>query len=73
MVVQSCLPPNKLVVLEKLIDLLPHALEIISSFFSITVQEMIDCPYETRSDSYYFVEDKLIMHNKADYAYNGGT
>lgn len=34
---------------------------------------MIDCPYETRSDSFYFVEDKLIMHNKADYAYNGGT
>ena len=38
-----------------------------------TVQEMVDCPYDTRSDSFYFVEDKLIMHNKADYAYNGGT
>ncbi|XP_060580916.1 protein unc-119 homolog B-like [Ruditapes philippinarum] len=37
------------------------------------IREMIECPYETRSDSYYFVEDKLIMHNKADYAYNGGT
>lgn len=37
------------------------------------IQEMIDCPYETRSDSFYFVEDRLIMHNKADYAYNGGT
>ncbi|XP_064612755.1 protein unc-119 homolog B-like isoform X2 [Liolophura sinensis] len=36
-------------------------------------QEMIDHPYETRSDSFYFVEDQLIMHNKADYAYNGGT
>ncbi|XP_063709600.1 protein unc-119 homolog [Culicoides brevitarsis] len=35
------------------------------------VQEMIDCPYETRSDSFYFVDNKLIMHNKADYAYNG--
>ena len=33
---------------------------------------MIDNPYETRSDSFYFVDDKLIMHNKADYAYNGG-
>ena len=31
---------------------------------------MIAEPYETRSDSFYFVEDKLIMHNKADYAYN---
>lgn len=37
------------------------------------IREMIDCPYDTRSDSFYFVEDKLIMHNKADYAYNGGT
>ncbi|KAK6190848.1 hypothetical protein SNE40_002625 [Patella caerulea] len=37
------------------------------------IKDMIDHPYETRSDSFYFVEDKLIMHNKADYAYNGGT
>lgn len=35
-------------------------------------QQMTACPYETRSDSFYFVEDKLIMHNKADYAYTGG-
>lgn len=35
-------------------------------------QEMINCPFETRSDSFYFVDDRLIMHNKADYAYNGG-
>ena len=34
---------------------------------------MIDHPYDTRSDSFYFVEDELIMHNKADYAYNGGS
>jgi hypothetical protein len=37
------------------------------------IEEMIDNPYETRSDSFYFVDDKLIMHNKADYAYNGGV
>ncbi|VDM38823.1 unnamed protein product [Toxocara canis] len=37
------------------------------------INEMISCPYETRSDSFYFVEDRLIMHNKADYAYNGGV
>ncbi|XP_064650491.1 protein unc-119 homolog B-like [Lineus longissimus] len=37
------------------------------------IQDMIDHPYETRSDSFYFVDDRLIMHNKADYAYNGGT
>ncbi|KAK0416371.1 hypothetical protein QR680_012445 [Steinernema hermaphroditum] len=36
------------------------------------VNQMIDGPFETRSDSFYFVDDKLIMHNKADYAYNGG-
>ncbi|KAM6965261.1 protein unc-119 homolog B [Aplochiton taeniatus] len=33
---------------------------------------MVENPYETRSDSFYFVDHKLIMHNKADYAYNGG-
>ena len=33
------------------------------------VQKMIDAPFETRSDSFYFVEDRLIMHNKAEYAY----
>lgn len=36
------------------------------------VNEMIAHPFETRSDSFYFVDDRLIMHNKADYAYNGG-
>ncbi|CAG2162092.1 unnamed protein product [Oppiella nova] len=35
-------------------------------------EEMIANPFETRSDSYYFVDNRLIMHNKADYAYNGG-
>ena len=33
---------------------------------------MIDNPFETRSDSFYFVDDHLIMHNKADYSYHGG-
>jgi len=28
---------------------------------------MIENPYETKSDSFYFVNDKLIMHNKASY------
>lgn len=28
---------------------------------------MIDSPYETQSDSFYFVNGKLIMHNKASY------
>lgn len=30
---------------------------------------MIDAPYATKSDSFYFVDDKLIMHNKAEYSY----
>lgn len=36
------------------------------------VNEMIVNPFETRSDSFYFVDNCLVMHNKADYAYNGG-
>jgi hypothetical protein len=32
-------------------------------------QEMIANPWETKSDSFYFVEDQLIMHNKAEYSY----
>jgi hypothetical protein len=31
---------------------------------------MIANPYETKSDSFYFVNDELIMHNKAEYAYS---
>ena len=34
------------------------------------VKEMVESPYETRSDSFYFADDVLIMHNKAEYAYN---
>lgn len=40
-------------------------------YFVFTVQEMVDHPFETKSDSFYFVDGKLIMHNKADYAYDG--
>lgn len=35
--------------------------------------ELIKHPYETKSDSFYFVENKLIMHNKADYSYNAAA
>ncbi|CAD7929183.1 unnamed protein product [Amoebophrya sp. A25] len=27
-------------------------------------------PWETTSDSFYFVDDELIMHNKAEYSYS---
>mmetsp|Transcript_13897 Transcript_13897/g.18999 ORF Transcript_13897/g.18999 Transcript_13897/m.18999 type:complete len:256 (-) Transcript_13897:346-1113(-) len=33
------------------------------------INEMIENPYETKSDSFYFVNGKLIMHNKASYKY----
>lgn len=31
---------------------------------------MIENPWETRSDSFYFVADELVMHNKAEYNYS---
>ncbi|TPX62151.1 hypothetical protein PhCBS80983_g00741 [Powellomyces hirtus] len=34
------------------------------------IQEMIDSPDQTMSDSFYFVDDELIMHNKASYRYS---
>ena len=33
------------------------------------VDDMVAHPYETSSDSFYFVGEKLIMHNKAFYKY----
>mmetsp|Transcript_40595 Transcript_40595/g.61335 ORF Transcript_40595/g.61335 Transcript_40595/m.61335 type:complete len:184 (+) Transcript_40595:67-618(+) len=33
---------------------------------------IINCPWETRSDSFYFVNDQLVMHNKAEYNYSEG-
>ena len=35
-----------------------------------TKEEMINAPWETKSDSFYFVEGRLIMHNKAEYNYS---
>ena len=39
------------------------------SLFIILEVELVSHPYETKSDSFYFVEGTLVMHNKADYAY----
>ena len=36
-----------------------------------TIKQMVEEPFSTRSDSFYFVDDELVMHNKADYSYNG--
>jgi hypothetical protein len=32
-------------------------------------EELINNPWETRSDSFYFVDGRLVMHNKAEYNY----
>ena len=32
-------------------------------------EEIITNPWETKSDSFYFVEGKLVMHHKAEYNY----
>ena len=32
-------------------------------------QDILNSPFESRSDSFYFVDGKLIMHTKAEYAY----
>ena len=39
------------------------------------VEDMINNPWETQSDSFYFVTDaggneEMVMHNKAKYAYS---
>ena len=36
----------------------------------ILVEDMISHPDETKSDSFYFVENQLIMHKKATYAFD---
>ena len=32
-------------------------------------QEIIDAPWEVKSDSFYFADDELIVHNRANYNY----
>ncbi|XP_051891449.1 protein unc-119 homolog A [Pristis pectinata] len=36
------------------------------------IRDMVSRPYQTRSDSFYFVDNQLVMHNKADYSYGNG-
>jgi hypothetical protein len=33
-------------------------------------EEIINCPYEAISDSFYFANNQLIIHNKAAYNYS---
>nr|XP_054592007.1 LOW QUALITY PROTEIN: protein unc-119 homolog B-B-like [Nothobranchius furzeri] len=36
---------------------------------TILVEEMTSNPFETRSDSFYFVKNKLTMHHKAEHSF----
>jgi hypothetical protein len=33
-------------------------------------QEIIDAPWEVKSDSFFFTEGKLMLHNRAEYNYS---
>eukprot|EP00347_Sterkiella_histriomuscorum_P023037 403336198 len=33
-------------------------------------QEMIENPWETKSDTFFFVNDSLVIHNRAEYNYS---
>jgi protein unc-119 len=46
-----------------------EAMYELPSFGPELEQEMINSPFETVSDSFYFVDGKLVMHNKAAYSY----
>ncbi|XP_043091712.1 protein unc-119 homolog A [Puntigrus tetrazona] len=39
---------------------------------SHTIEDMINHPFETRSDSFYFANNTLIMHHKAEYSFSQG-
>lgn len=45
------------------------ALYVLPTMSESLINEMIANPYETKSDSFYFVGGKLVMHNKASYKY----
>lgn len=40
-------------------------------FSAAQKQEIIAHPYEVKSDSFIFVEDRLIIHTRAEYNYSG--
>lgn len=33
------------------------------------INEIVKSPFQMRSDTFYFVDDELIIHNKASYEY----
>ncbi|CAF3689830.1 unnamed protein product [Rotaria sordida] len=55
-------PPNSTNSIEHIYDM--------PTMDSKQIKEMIEHPYETKSDSFYFVDNQLIMHKKATYAFD---
>ncbi|XP_049417356.1 protein unc-119 homolog A [Epinephelus fuscoguttatus] len=55
---------------------IPHSRNTCEHIYSLPelepeiVEEMISSPFETCSDSFYFVSNKLIMHHKAEYSFS---
>ncbi|CCW70485.1 unnamed protein product [Phytomonas sp. Hart1] len=56
---------------------IPHSMNTWESIYDMPKldpawqEAMIESPFETVSDSFYFVGNELIMHNKAYYAFDG--
>ncbi|CAD2221495.1 GMP-PDE, delta subunit family protein [Angomonas deanei] len=56
---------------------IPHSTNTWESIYDVPnlspewLKAIQESPFETVSDSFYFVNDELIMHNKAYYAYDG--
>ncbi|KAI7803130.1 putative protein unc-119-like protein B [Triplophysa rosa] len=57
---------------------IPHSRNTCEHIYSLpdldshTVEEMITHPFETRSDSFYFANNTLILHHKAKYSFSQG-
>lgn len=49
--------------------LLPSLIADLASLCNLETHSQIANPYAHTSDSFYFVDGKLVMHNKAAYAY----
>ncbi|KAK9508039.1 hypothetical protein O3M35_007786 [Rhynocoris fuscipes] len=43
----------------------------VPSLTSSFINDIINNPFESKSDTFYFADGKLIIHNKADYSFNG--
>ena len=63
---ELCMPHGRLWAKALLLTFLHTRCSVV---FLALAQDMINNPWETQSDSFYFVDDVMVMHNKAKYAY----